>query len=85
MASKARAVLGFVKRWANEFIDPYITKLLYISLVRPLGVCIYYLESILSIHSDSMKSVQRQYLLFCLRGFGRDYANGFPSYEARLV
>ena len=28
---KARAVLGFVK-----FIEPYITKLLYISLVRPI-------------------------------------------------
>ena len=33
---KAPAVLGFVKRWAREFIDPYTTKLLYISLVRPI-------------------------------------------------
>ena len=30
------------------------------------------------------ESVQKQFLLFCLRGLGRDYANGFPSYEARL-
>ena len=40
---KARALLGYVKRWAKKFIDPYITKLLYITLVRPI------LESILSL------------------------------------
>ena len=33
---KARAALVFVKRCAREFIDPYVTKLLYISLVRPI-------------------------------------------------
>ena len=33
---KAWAILGFVKRWASEFIDFCITKLLYISLVRPI-------------------------------------------------
>ena len=31
---KVWAVLDFVKRWAKEFIDPYITKLLYNLLVR---------------------------------------------------
>ena len=81
--SKARAVFGFVKRWAREFIDPYITKLLYISLVRPI---LEYASIIWNpyyrCHSDSIESVQKQFLLFCLRGLGCDYANGFPSYEA---
>ena len=26
----------------------------------------------------------KQFLLFCLRGLGWDYVNGFRSYEARL-
>ena len=30
------------------------------------------------------ESVQKQFLLFSLRGLEWDYANGFPSYEARL-
>lgn len=85
MIGKARAVLGFVKRWAREFIDPYITRLLYISLVRPI---LEYASIIWNpyyrCHSDSIESVQKQFLLFCLRGLGWDYANGFPSYEARL-
>ena len=35
-------------------------------------------------HSDSIESVQKQFLLFCLRCLGWDYASGFPPYEARL-
>jgi len=33
IVNKARGVLGFIKRWLKEF-DPYITKTLFISLVR---------------------------------------------------
>jgi len=29
------SVLGFIKRWSKEFDDPYTTKLLFTSLVRP--------------------------------------------------
>ena len=36
MVNKANGVLGFVKRWAKEFSDPYITKQLFTSLVRPI-------------------------------------------------
>jgi len=32
---KAMSVLGFIKRWSKEFDDPYTTKLLFTSLVRP--------------------------------------------------
>ena len=35
-------------------------------------------------HSDSIESVQKLFLLFCLRGLVCDCANWFPSYEARL-
>ena len=78
---KAGAVLGFVKRWAKEFIDPYITKLLYVSLVRSI---LEYASIIWNpyyrCHSDSIESVQEEFLLFCLCGLRWDYANGFPPY-----
>ena len=82
---KARAVLGFVKRWARKFIDLYLTKLLYISLVRPiLEYASFIWNPYFRCHSDSIESVQKQFLLFFLRGLGWNYANKFPSYEARL-
>jgi len=36
IVNKARGVLGFIKRWSKEFDDPYLTKTLFISLVRPI-------------------------------------------------
>jgi len=35
MRNKAMGALGFIKRWSKELDDPYITKTLFISLVRP--------------------------------------------------
>ena len=34
--NKARSTHCFIKRWAREFSDPFITKQLYVSLVRPI-------------------------------------------------
>jgi len=34
--NKAMSVLGFIKCWSKEFDDPYTTKLLFSSLVRPI-------------------------------------------------
>ena len=36
MVNKAINVLGFIKRWSKEFNEPYTTKTLYPSLVRPI-------------------------------------------------
>jgi len=36
IVNKASGVLGFIKRWSTEFNDPYMTKTLFISLVRPI-------------------------------------------------
>ena len=74
-----------MKRWAKEFIDPYISKLLYILLVRPISEYASIIwNPYYRCHSDSIESVQKQFLLFCLRGLGWEYANGFPSYWAIL-
>jgi len=35
IANKARRLQAFMKRWSREFVDPYTTKILYVSLVRP--------------------------------------------------
>lgn len=84
-ANKARGVLGFIKRWAKEFKDPYVTKTLYTSLVRPIleyGSIIW--DPIYKNHSDVIESVQKQFLLFCLRGLNFNSMN-LPSYSARLA
>ena len=82
---KARTVLGFVKIWSREFIDSYITKLLYISLVRPI---LEYSSTIWNpyyrCHSNSIQSVQKQFLSLCLHGLEWDCANGFPCYDFRF-
>lgn len=83
--NKARVALGYIKRWSKEFNDPYIMKALYMSLVRPIleyGSIIW--DPIYQIHSNAIESVQKQFLLFCLRGLNFDALN-MPSYSARLA
>ena len=65
MINKAFGVLGFTKRWAKEFSDPYITKGLYTSLVRPVleyGSIIW--DPQYNIYRNMIESVQKQFLLF---------------------
>lgn len=84
IANKARGVLGFVKRWSKEFKDPYVTKCLYTSLVRPVleyGSIIW--DPLYKKHSDVLESVQKQFLLFCLRGLNFDPMH-LPPYTSRL-
>ena len=85
MVNKATCVLGFIKRWAKEFNDPYATKLLYTVLVRPI---LEYASVVWSPQYQSymvlIESVQKQFLLFCLRGLNWDPNLRLPSYESRL-
>lgn len=85
IVNKAYRNLGFIKRWAKDLKDPYVTKLLFISLVRPI---VEYASVVwtpqYNIYSNMIESVQKQFLLFALR---QTYCNsGFslPSYEMRL-
>ena len=84
--NKARGVLAFIKRWAKEFVDPYITKQLFTSLVRPIleyGSIIW--DPYYKIHEERVESVQKQFLLFCLRGLNWNPALRLPSYNDRLA
>lgn len=83
--NKARGVLAFIKRWAKEFTDPDITKQLYTSLVRPIleyGSVIW--DPQYNVHSNHIESVQKQFLLFCLRGLQWNPSINLPSYPSRL-
>ena len=78
-------MLGFVKRQAKEFQCPYVTKSLYCALVRPLlEYCSVVWDLVVKIDSDRIESVQRQFLLFALRGLGWADRFQLPAYEARL-
>ena len=85
MVLKAKAVLSFVKRWSKEFRDPYITKTLYTTLVRPIleyGSVVW--NPSYQIHSDKLESVQKQFLLFALAHFRWDARVSLPPYTSRL-
>ena len=84
--NKASGMMGFIKRWAKEFSDPYTTKLLYTSLVRPIleyGSVVW--DPSYKVYSDKIESVQKQFLLFCLRGLGWNPNIPLPSYKSRLA
>lgn len=85
IVNKAYSMLGFIKRWSKEFNDPYITKTLFESLVRPIleYSCIVW-SPYYNTHIDRIESVQKQFLLFALRGLGWNQFENLPPYENRL-
>ena len=85
IVNKAFCVLGFIKRWAKEFNDPYVTKLLFTSLLRPILEygCLIWSPSY-KCYVDRIESVQKQFLIFCLRGLGWENNFNLPSYVSRL-
>jgi len=55
------SVLGFIKRWSKEFDEPYTTKLLFTSLVRPiLEYCCSVWSPQYQVHIDRIESVQKK-------------------------
>ena len=80
IVSKAFRTLGFIKRWAKEFKDPYVTKLLFTILEYASVVwCPSYACDI-----SRIESVQKQFLLFCLRHLNWGPVENLPSYNSRL-
>lgn len=83
--NKAYGVLSFIKRWAKEFSDPYITKNLFTSLVRPIleyGSVVW--DPQYDFYVNMLESVQKQFLLFCLRNLRWDPNLNLPPYASRL-
>jgi len=62
-----------MKRWSRELDDPYTTKLLNVSLVRPsMEYCSCISTSPISCYQNMLESAQKQFLLFALRGLNWD-------------
>ena len=85
VTGKARRSLGFVKRHAKDFNDPYVTKALYCAIVRPtLEYCIVSWMPFTQVQINKLESIQRQFLLFALRNLGWNDGYQLPKYEDRL-
>ena len=78
------SMLGFIKRRTYEFNDPYVTRTLYLSLVRPLleNACTIW-SPCYDTYSNRIESVQKQFMLFSLRNLGWS-SYRLPRYENRL-
>jgi len=76
-----------VKRWSGEFDEPYTTRLLYVSLVRPsMEYCSCIWSPQISCYQNMLESVQKQFLLFALRGLNWDRTSiALLSCEAALA
>lgn len=84
--NKANGILCFIKRWAKEFNDPYVTKKLYISLVRPiLEYASVIWDPQYNVYINKIESVQKQFLLFCLRTLRWNPDIVLPPYRSRLA
>lgn len=84
--NKAYGVLSFIKRWSKEFTDPYVTKRLFTTLVRPIleyGSVIW--DPQYNVYIRKLESVQKQFLLFCLRNLRWNRDSNLPPYRSRLA
>jgi Reverse transcriptase (RNA-dependent DNA polymerase) len=71
MVAKSSKMLGFIKRMARDFQDPYTLKSLYISLVRPnleYASCVW--NPYRKIHSERIEKIQHKFVRFALRNLG---------------
>jgi Reverse transcriptase (RNA-dependent DNA polymerase) len=85
VVASGKTILGFVKRRAKEFQDPYLTKQLFNTLVLPV---IEYVSPIWAPYRDvdikRIESIQKQFLLFALRHLGFTGPQ-LPPYRNRLL
>ena len=85
IVSSGNSILGFIKRRAKEFDDPYLTKQLFSTLVLPV---VEYVSSIWAPYRDidikRLESIQKQFLIFALRHLGFSGPQ-LPAYRSRLL
>lgn len=78
MFDKARSAVEFTKRCYCKFEDPYITKSLFIALVRRISEYASIVWSPCYDYAiDLIESAQKQYLIFALRELRPSY-NSIP-------
>ena len=82
MINRASSMLGFVKRWAKEFSNPYVTKILYTSYVRL--ILEYACQVSYELRIRRIETIQRKFIRFALRGLGWVDSIHLPPYNDRL-
>ena len=79
-------MLGFVKRQAQAFDCPFVTKALYCALVRPLlEYASIVWDPVFDCDRKRIESIQKQFVIYSLRHL--QWRNGYqlPPYDARLT
>lgn len=86
ITSRASSRLGMIKRWSKEFSDPYVTKALYVSLVRSIleYACPVW-NPYYNNHIGRIESIQKQFLLFALNSLNWSDRLHPPPYANRLL
>lgn len=80
--SKANSQLGFLKRNAVDFKDPYTLRTLYFAFVRSqLEYCVIIWDPSYNIHIKRIERVQNRFLKFALRNLY--HGLNMPDYKAR--
>lgn len=84
--SKAKSRLGMIKRWSKEFNDWFITKCLFVSLVRSIleFASVVWSPSYMC-HKNKIESVQKQFLIFVLKHLSWRDSFHLPPYRHRLL
>lgn len=84
---KANSRFGIIKRWSRNFNDLFITKTLFVSLVRSVllefacqDCCPYY-----QYHIDRIQSILKQFFVFALSNLNWSHRYQLPKYEYRLL
>ena len=86
IVNKASSMLGFIKRWAKEFNDPYVTLSLYNCHVRPhLEYASQVWTPYYEIHKKRIESIQHNFIRFALKGLPWDDPYDLPPYEHRIL
>ncbi|XP_017466462.1 PREDICTED: RNA-directed DNA polymerase from mobile element jockey-like isoform X1 [Rhagoletis zephyria] len=84
VTAKAYSVLGFVRRNASKFSDPYTFKLLYSSFVRShLEYAVFIWRPYNQNAINRVERVQKIFLKFALRCL--NFSDPVPSYSSRLM
>lgn len=85
LITKFNAKLGFINRWCREFDDPYVTKVLYCMLLKPL---LEYVSPVYDLYYetyiDPIKYIQRKFFKLAFRRLSWEYQVYLPHYENKL-
>lgn len=86
ITTRAKSRLAWVRRFSREFDFPWVIKKLYMTFVSPI---LEYAPQVWSpeaqTHSNSIESIQKQFLLFALRHFKWNDRFRLPPYRHRLL